>query len=166
MVGGLIDRPRILAAAVTVDDVLEDCMPDGRASIYGGRRLKLLVVDDSELTLGVVGMILRRIDFVEPYFARDAAAALHMLDTAQPDLAVVDYLMPGLDGLEFIAQIRRIRVHAAIEVVMLTGVVSDQLRLAALAAGADAVIAKPIDIAAFKALLEKSHAALKDRSSD
>jgi CheY-like chemotaxis protein len=141
-------------------------MPDGRASIRGGRRLKLLVVDDSELTLGVVGMILRRIDFVEPYFARDAAAALHMLDTAQPDLVVVDYLMPGLDGLEFIAQIRRIRAHAAVEIVMLSGVVSDQLRLAALAAGADAVIAKPIDIAAFKALLEKSYAARKDSRSD
>jgi putative two-component system response regulator len=141
-------------------------MPDGRASIQGGRRLRLLVVDDSELTLGVVSMILRRIDFVEPYFARDAAAALHMLGAAQPDLVVVDYLMPGLDGLEFIAQIRRIRAHAAVEIVMLSGVVSDQLRLAALAAGADAVIAKPIDIAAFKAMLEKSHAAVKDSSPD
>jgi CheY-like chemotaxis protein len=141
-------------------------MPDGRASIQGGRRLRLLVVDDSELTLGVVGMILRRIDFVEPYFARDAAAALHMLASALPDLVVVDYLMPGLDGLEFITQIRRTRAHAALEIVMLSGVVSDQLRLAALAAGADAVIAKPIDIAAFKALLEKSYAAMKDRSSD
>jgi putative two-component system response regulator len=141
-------------------------MPDGRASIQGGRRLRLLVVDDSELTLGVVGMILRRIDFVEPYFARDAAAALHMLASALPDLVVVDYLMPGLDGLEFITQIRRTRAHAALEIVMLSGVVSDQLRLAALAAGADAVIAKPIDIAAFKAMLEKSYAAMKDRSSD
>lgn len=141
-------------------------MPDRMANMHGGRRLKLLVVDDSELTLGVVGMILRRIDFVEPYFARDAAAALHMLDTAKPDLVVVDYLMPGLDGLEFIAQIRRTRAHAAVEIVMLSGVVSDQLRLAALAAGADAVIAKPIDIAAFKALLEKSHAAVKQNSSD
>ena len=44
----------------------EDGMPDGRANIQGGRRLKLLIVDDSDLTLGVVGMILRRIDFVEP----------------------------------------------------------------------------------------------------
>ena len=144
----------------------EDGMPDGRANIQGGRRLKLLIVDDSDLTLGVVGMILRRIDFVEPYFAHDAAAALHTLGAAQPDLVVVDYLMPGLDGLEFITQIRRIRAHAAVEIVMLSGVVSDQLRLAALAAGADAVMAKPIDIAAFKALLEKSYAAVKDSSSD
>lgn len=141
-------------------------MPDGRAGIQGRRRLKLLVVDDSDLTLGVVGMILRRIDFVEPYFARDAAAALHMLDTAQPELVVVDYLMPGLDGLEFITQIRRIRAHAGVEIVMLSGVVSDQLRLAALAAGADAVMAKPLDIAAFKAMLEKSYAAVKDSSTD
>jgi len=141
-------------------------MPDGRASIQGRRRLKLLVVDDNDLTLGVVGMILRRIDFVEPYFARDAAAALHTLDTALPELVVVDYLMPGLDGLEFITQIRRSRAHAGVEIVMLSGVVSDQLRLAALAAGADAVMAKPLDIAAFKAMLEKSYAAVKDSSTD
>ena len=74
--------------------------------------------------------------------------------------------MPGLDGLEFITQIRRSRAHAGVEIVMLSGVVSDQLRLAALAAGADAVMAKPLDIAAFKAMLEKSYAAVKDSSTD
>jgi CheY-like chemotaxis protein len=71
-----------------------------------------------------------------------------MLASAQPDLVVVDYLMPGLDGLEFITQIRRTRAHAALEIVMLSGVVSDQLRLAALAAGASkAMVSEAIFVA-------------------
>ncbi|WP_041802220.1 response regulator transcription factor [Rhodopseudomonas palustris] len=68
---------------------------------------KVLIVDDSKLARMVMASAFRRLrpdwDLVE---AGNAEAALQALSDAAPDIVLVDFNMPGTDGLELLARIR------------------------------------------------------------
>ena len=68
---------------------------------------KVLVVDDSKLARMVMASAFRRLrpdwELVE---ATDAAQALEAVSAADVDIALIDFNMPGLDGLELVAKIR------------------------------------------------------------
>jgi CheY-like chemotaxis protein len=67
------------------------------------------------------------------------------LATTRPALALVDFMMPGMDGLEFCRWVRLQPAQAAMRFVLLTGMDSAETRKDAAAAGADAVVTKPFD---------------------
>jgi DNA-binding response OmpR family regulator len=76
-----------------------------------------------------------------------------LLDDARPDLALVDYMMPGMNGLEFCRWVRQQPDLAAMRFVLLTGMDSAETRAEAQAAGADDVVIKPFDRLALLARL-------------
>jgi DNA-binding response OmpR family regulator len=84
--------------------------------------------------------------------------AMALLDEARPALALVDYMMPGMNGLEFCRWVRQQSDLAAMRFVLLTGMDSEETRMEARAAGADDVVTKPFDrlqfLARLNALLE------------
>jgi two-component system alkaline phosphatase synthesis response regulator PhoP len=68
-----------------------------------------------------------------------------MLATERPAAAVVDLLMPDMNGLEFCRWVREQRELASMGFVLLTGMDTPETRNDARDAGADAVVTKPFD---------------------
>lgn len=81
------------------------------------------------------------------------------MQDAPPALAVVDYLMPGMNGCDFCRWVRQQPALAAMRFVLLTGMDAEETRVEARAAGVDDVIIKPFDrlqlLARLNSLLER-----------
>jgi DNA-binding response OmpR family regulator len=107
-------------------------------------RLLLLVVDDDPRSRELVEVILRHAGF-DVIAAADARAAIDLLATHDPVLALVDGLMPGMTGIEFCRWLRSDARHAAMPCVLLTGLADAATRAEATSAGADDVITKPFE---------------------
>ncbi len=107
--------------------------------------MRILVVDDNRDILELVQSVLR-IEGHEVVIARDGLEALQQELATQPDLVVLDVNLPIFDGWEVC---RRIKARRAVPVLLLT-VRSERADIEnSLAAGADAHLLKPFDIATF-----------------
>ena len=102
----------------------------------------LLVADDDEDILTLVQLRLTRSGY-EVVVARDGEEALRLAREKQPDLAVLDWMMPKASGLEVLRAIRADAETCDIPVVLLTARASEADIAEGLAAGADDYIAKP-----------------------
>ena len=103
-----------------------------------------LVVDDSRVVRKVARRILEDLDF-EVAEAADGVEALAWRRTANPDLILLDWNMPNMDGLEFLRRLRA-EPDGHKPKVVFCSVESDLDRIReALAAGADEYIMKPFD---------------------
>ena len=102
----------------------------------------LLVADDDEDILTLVQLRLSRSGY-EVVVARDGEEALRLAREKQPDLAVLDWMMPKASGLEVLRAIRADTELRDIPVVLLTARASEADIEEGLAAGADDYIAKP-----------------------
>ncbi len=104
------------------------------------KRFRILVVDDEPRMRDLIRLYLQaKFQVLE---AEDGLAALRALRVEEPDLILLDVMMPGLDGWEVL---RRVREESAVPVILLTarGDVPD--RVQGLRMGADDYIAKPFD---------------------
>ena len=103
-----------------------------------------LVVDDSRVVRKVARRILEALDF-ETAEACDGAEALAFCRTAMPDVVLVDWAMPNMDGLEFLTRLRE-EPGGGAPVVVFCAAENEPSRIAqALAHGADEYIMKPFD---------------------
>lgn len=127
------------AAEMPVADV-RALSPNAAAGLSTGKRV--LYVDDEEAIIFLVTRLLERQGFrVSGYTdPRDALAAAQA-NPEQFDLAVTDYNMPGMSGLEVAIALREIR--ADLPVIMASGYITEELRKEAPAAGIRELIYKP-----------------------
>jgi DNA-binding response OmpR family regulator len=100
---------------------------------------RVLVVDDDETVRDVVRRYLELAGH-EVTVAGDGEQALSLVAASEPDLIVLDLMLPGIDGLEVC---RRIRQRSAVPVVMLTALGEEENRIAGLQLGADDYVTKP-----------------------
>jgi DNA-binding response OmpR family regulator len=100
---------------------------------------RIVVVDDDPTVADVVGRYLVR-DGHTVECVHDGAEALRRIAENQPDLVVLDLMLPGIDGLEVC---RRLRERWPIPVVMLTALGDETDRLAGFEIGADDYVTKP-----------------------
>lgn len=103
-----------------------------------------LVVDDSRSTRSLLRRALSSLDY-EVYEAEHGADALERLEQIGPvDVALVDWNMPVMDGLQFVKAVRAQPIHERTIVMMVTSE-SDPAAIArALMAGADEYAIKPV----------------------
>jgi two-component system response regulator ResD len=101
----------------------------------------VLVVDDEPTIVEVVGRYMERAGY-ETYRAVDGPAALRLAERHSPDLVVLDLMLPGIDGLEVMRQLRE-RPGPPIAVIMLTARGEESDRLVGLRHGADDYVVKP-----------------------
>jgi CheY-like chemotaxis protein len=85
--------------------------------------------------------------------ARSAEEALERLQSCTPDVVLMDIQLPGQDGLSLTRQLRSKPEMAAVPIVALTAHAMREVQDAALAAGCDGYITKPIDTRAFASQL-------------
>jgi two-component system response regulator AtoC len=120
----------------------------------------VLVVEDERILADAVSDYLARHGF-EPAVAGSAEAALEHLAGGDVDLVVLDYRLPGMDGLEALGRIKQ--AAPAAEVVMLTAHGSVKAAVAAMRAGAFDYLTKPVDLEELAVVLGKAseHARLQ-----
>jgi len=100
---------------------------------------RILVVDDDVKTVELVKLYLNR-DGYKVLTAYDGVEALRLARESQPDLIVLDLMLPGIDGLEVC---RTLRAESDVPIIMLTARTTEQDKLTGLDLGADDYVTKP-----------------------
>lgn len=100
---------------------------------------RILVVDDDAKTTALVKLYLER-NGHRVSCAYDGAEALHLARKERPDLAVLDLMLPGMDGLSVC---RALRQESDVPIIMLTARTTEEDRLTGLDLGADDYVTKP-----------------------
>jgi two-component system cell cycle response regulator DivK len=108
----------------------------------------LLIVDDNEVNLELASFILLAAGF-DVATALDAEQALQSIQARRPRLILMDIQLPGMDGLALTRLLKADPATRDIVVVAFTAyaMAGDETRM--LAAGCDAYLSKPIDLASF-----------------
>src|ERR1051325_4211809 len=104
----------------------------------------VLVVDDGAANRELMRMYLSTID-CDVRLAPDGVTALEMIEADPPDLVLLDVRMPRMDGYEVCRRIKAMPGGKLLPVVMITGLSQTRHRVAALDAGADDFMAKPVE---------------------
>lgn len=108
--------------------------------------LHALVADDDPVTTAALAGALRRLD-LQVSVAHDGELAWRMIDGPNPpSLAIVDWMMPCLDGPALCRRIRQTPAHSHMYVLLLTARDSRADIVAGLEAGADDYLIKPFDV--------------------
>jgi two-component system, NtrC family, response regulator AtoC len=103
---------------------------------------RILIVDDEPLNLDLLDQELADMGHASER-ALDGAEALAKLDTAHPDLVLLDYQMPGMNGIEVLKEIRKRNEN--LPVVIITAYGTIERAVEAVKAGADDFVTKPFD---------------------
>ena len=120
---------------------------------------RILIVEDEASIRDMVAFALRKAD-MEAIHAADAHAALVAMAETPPDLVLLDWMLPGMTGLELARRLRREERHAAVPIIMLTARGEEMDRVSGLEAGVDDYVVKPFStrelIARVKAVLRRA----------
>ena len=100
---------------------------------------KVLIIDDEEKILNLVTSYLEREGY-EIFTAQDGLEGLKLSKKVNPDIIVLDIMLPGMDGLELLSQIRR---ESNVYVIMLTAKTEETDKIVGLSVGADDYVTKP-----------------------
>lgn len=104
---------------------------------------RALVIDDNSAAREVVSALLNSWD-TECETAESGIRALEMVEARDYDLFIVDYLMPGMNGLELAAALRNHNKVKNAQILLLTALQDETLGQKAIAGGCDAFLTKPI----------------------
>ncbi len=104
----------------------------------------ILIADDNPLNIKILENMLKRKGY-QTALAENGHKALEFLQNQQPDIILLDIMMPAMDGYEVCRRLRKEEVLASTKIIYLS--IKGQLpdRLAGYEAGADDFIVKPVD---------------------
>jgi two-component system response regulator RpfG len=111
--------------------------------------MNVLIVDDTPFDLHQMVRLVDSIDGVTAHGFLRMSDALAWCAGAHADLVIVDYLMPGQDGFDFVRQLREDPSHAAVPIFLVTGFDEPRARKHAGELGIRDVFTKPVDAARF-----------------
>lgn len=132
--------------------------------------MKIVIIDDTPLNLTLMQALVGKLADCEPVPFIDPLAGLAWCQANEPDLIVVDYMMPGLDGVEFIRRIRATPERSDVPILMVTADHERQTRYDALQSGATDFLNKPVDRNEFQPrvhnmlALRRAHLATRERA--
>jgi CheY-like chemotaxis protein len=110
----------------------------------------ILIVDDTLAGRETLRALLTSSDY-QLEFANDGPQALFQAARLNPDLILLDVMMPGMDGFEVCRRLRADRSLAEVPIIMVTALDDRESRLHGIEAGADDFISKPFDRAELRA---------------
>jgi DNA-binding response OmpR family regulator len=117
--------------------------------------VRILVVEDERNLVNLLRGYLEREGF-EVHEALDGNAALKTARSVEPDVVILDWMLPGMDGMEVLRELRR---SSDTYVIMLTARTEEMDRIVGLSAGADDYLTKPFSpgelVARIRAMLRR-----------
>jgi DNA-binding response OmpR family regulator len=126
-------------------------------------RVKVLVVDDERNLVKLLRSYLEREGF-EVHEALDGRTALEVARAVDPDVVILDWMLPGLDGVEVLRDLRR---FSEAYVIMLTARTEEVDRIVGLSTGADDYLVKPFSprelVARVRAMLRRPRAGTSEQ---
>lgn len=105
--------------------------------------MRALIVDDSRALRRILGDMLRQLGYEVAEAVNGRDALQHLLEKARPDIVLVDWNMPEMNGLEFIQNVRAEGRFADLPLMMVTTETELEQMSAALEAGANEYVMKP-----------------------
>lgn len=123
----------------------------------------ILIVEDDEDTRVMLRYLLEIWNY-RVIEAGSGEEVLPMLAEHRPDLILMDYKLPDVDGLTTTERIRAVSLYDRTAIIFVSAVSHENARQSALAAGADAYLVKPIDFGELELALEKHLAAKFERA--
>ena len=112
---------------------------------------RIAIIDDSEINLTLFRALVGRITGCEAHSFVRASEGLDWCLEQSPELIIVDYMMPEMDGLEFIRRLRAMPGRSEVPVLMITANIDKTVRYEALQSGATDFLTKPVDRIEFDA---------------
>jgi two-component system alkaline phosphatase synthesis response regulator PhoP len=129
------------------------------------QKAKILVVDDEQGILDLVSAYLTQEGF-DHQMVMDGPAGLKEARVYKPDIIILDIMLPGMDGLELLSQLRR---ESDAYVIMLTAKAEETDKIVGLSVGADDYLTKPFSprelMARIKAALRRIRGSRSDLST-
>lgn len=110
----------------------------------------IMAVDDDVEVLETLGRVLKHEAF-DVTLASSGAQALKLLETAHPDMLILDIIMPEMDGITVCRRLRRDARFASLPILFLTAKGSTDDIVTGLDAGADDYVVKPFELAELRA---------------
>jgi len=141
---GSVFRIELPLRQVTELEVAPEKQQQG-ISGYQGERRNILVVDDNINNTAMLVSLLEPLGF-NVTTAENGAVALQRAAERRPDLAIMDLVMPEMDGLECIRELRTQEGLAALKVIGASATVTDSASKEAFMSACDAFVSKPIRI--------------------
>lgn len=124
----------------------------------------VLVVDDMPANRSVLCRQLELHDY-GAMSVDSGEAALDLISKSPPDIVLLDYMMPNMNGIEVLKRLRADPSTADLPVIMVTARAENQATVEALEAGADDYVTKPIDFSVLRARIE-SHLQKQGNATD
>jgi len=112
---------------------------------------RIAIIDDSDINLTLLKHLVIKLGGCEPLLFNESRVGLQWCIDNEPDLVIVDYMMPELDGLGFIEALRAAPGRSELPVLMITANDDKAIRYEALERGATDFLTKPVDTAEFRA---------------
>lgn len=111
------------------------------------KKIQVIIADDNREFGDILSEFLANQNDIEVAgIARDGAEALEVISEKQPDIAILDIIMPHLDGIGVLERINSLQLKKKPQFIVLSAVGQDRITQRALALGAEYYIVKPFDM--------------------
>ena len=107
--------------------------------------MNIVIIDDEPVSLEAIKQLVAKLPNCHAHGFTNAPAALIWCETNKPDLVIVDYMMPRMDGIDLTRRLRALPTGRKIPIVMVSAVVDRYVVKRALQNGVDDFLHKPLD---------------------
>jgi two-component system phosphate regulon response regulator PhoB len=122
-------------------------------------RFNILIVEDEDAIRGMLMMVLEQAGF-KSIAAVDAAEAQKILDEDTPDLILLDWMLPGISGVEWARRLKKEPIYRDLPIILLTARGEEEDTVRGLESGADDYMTKPFSpkelVARIRAVLRRT----------
>lgn len=122
--------------------------------------INVLVVEDEEAIREMLTLVLEQADFAV-HSAGDVQQALSRMDEQEPDLILLDWMLPGVSGVEWARRLKKDENYGDIPIILVTARGEEEDKIRGLDVGADDYVTKPFSprelIARIRAVLRRSN---------
>ena len=109
--------------------------------------MEIIIVDDEPVSLTLLKQLVAKLPHCQPKAFTDPAAALAWCRANDPDVVIVDYMMPGVNGIEFARCLSALEGRAETPLLMVSATADNTVRTSALENGIDSFMRKPVSFA-------------------